>query len=110
MDLSVANQSVGFDDLDKNIHDHDGKEVSLKKEHSIYSDDESHEGDDESDKNSDDDTEQIGIWGVKYLCPRNVLQSFHCVIGLPPDVLHDREQLYVHVQQQNCAWGAGAGY
>ena len=27
--------------------------------------------------------------GVKSLCPFNVLSSFHCVSGFPPDILHD---------------------
>ena len=107
-----------YDDLDKNIHDHDGKRphkrwsnqeydniaLSLKQPETILTvenvifpaevedsdeDDESDEGEEESDEDSDEDTEHIENWGVKSLCPLNVLQSFHCVSGLPPDVLHD---------------------
>ena len=33
--------------------------------------------------------EHIDNRGVKSKCPLNVLQSFHCVQGFPPDLLHD---------------------
>ena len=41
-------------------------------------------------ENFDGDIEECNeTWGVKTVCPFNVLQAFHCVNGLPPDILHD---------------------
>ena len=43
---------------------------------------------DDSDIQSQND-EQVETWGVKSVCPLNVLSSFHSVGGFPPDLLHD---------------------
>ena len=41
-------------------------------------------------ENFDGDIEECNeTWGVKTVCPFNVLQAFHCVNGLPSDILHD---------------------
>ena len=45
--------------------------------------------DEDSSENSDEDEPVRDDRGVKSLCPLNVLQSFHCVTGFPPDLLHD---------------------
>ena len=52
---------------------------------------------DHSDQNSDRDNDDRDIAenrfantrGLKTECPLNVLDSFHCVDGFPPDILHD---------------------
>ena len=66
------------------------------------SDDDDEESDEESDATDDDiedddnegspedsSVEIINKWGLKSMCPLNVLQSFHCVRSFPPDLLHD---------------------
>ena len=44
---------------------------------------------DSDDPGDDSDKEDINDRGVKSKCPLNTLQSFHCVNGFPPDLLHD---------------------
>ena len=41
-----------------------------------------------SDDQEGNDLEQER-WGVKSKCPFNVLEPFHCVTSLPPDLMHD---------------------
>ena len=39
-------------------------------------------------QDSDAETE-INKWGLKMRCPLNLLDSFHCVMGFPCDLMHD---------------------
>ena len=51
----------------------------------------------EVDHQENDDEGEEGVvepdngnqFGLRGKCPLNVLQSFHCVHGMPPDILHD---------------------
>ena len=108
---------IQYEQLDDNIHDFDGdkpherwtvqeydtianslesQETSAEVEYVIdvgeaeeddFEDDESEEDEDEDNDVADD--EILNKWGMKSVCPLNVLQSFHCVNGFPPDLLHD---------------------
>jgi len=106
---------IQYNDLDQHIHDYDGDESHkrwqiseydsiagafepLPSVNTIESDDPPQEiSEDDADYASysdDSETEEFPEepdedWGVKHSCPLNVLKSFHCVNGLPPDLLHD---------------------
>ena len=49
------------------------------------------ESDDDVSESEDEEEEEVDIetWGVKSLCPLNVLQSFHCTEGFVPDLMHN---------------------
>ena len=67
----------------------------------VSDDDSNEESDNEEDvpavNNSDDSefdeggdsTSELRSYGLRRRCPLNVLKSFHCVLGFPPDVMHD---------------------
>ena len=66
--------------------DEDQDDVSEDEEDEL-SDGESDDGDDDEDEN--DVQEVDNKWGLKRVCPLNVLKAFHCVTGFPPDLMHD---------------------
>ena len=46
------------------------------------------DSDTEADPESEDDADEVDLFGIKHMCPLNILQSFHCTSGFPPDLLH----------------------
>ena len=38
---------------------------------------------------SDDEEACATDYGVEWNCPFNVLEAFHCVTSMPPDIMHD---------------------
>ena len=104
---------VQYDQLDSNIHDYDGAEkhkrwtaadydqITRDLLQEVYEADDIHENMEEVIDSSDEavdyeesddshsDVEEIDNHGVKFKCPLNVLDSFHCVLGFPPDLMHD---------------------
>ena len=44
---------------------------------------------DSSEENSLYDIDAENSYGINGMCPLNVLKSFHCTTGFPPDILHD---------------------
>ena len=101
---------INYCDLDDNIHDlceggniekwtvsEYDQIVNTFKETDHSSDDEV-DDDLNLDLSSDDsdlatekatDGDYLNSRGLKSMCPLNVLSSFHCINGFPPDVLHD---------------------
>ena len=104
-------------DLDNHIHDYDGESSherwsveeydniaqSLMSDRNEETEDNmvainSQECDDSGSENTDDSDDETNVeveeyvvenWGVNNVCPLNRLSAFHCVWGLPPDLLHD---------------------
>ena len=109
---------IQYDQLDENIHDMDGEEPHARwtvqeydsiissiedqemtedvedvvEMESLIAADEDDFDDEGSEDGEDDNDGEEGIidnrW-IKSRCPLNILQSFHCVNGFPPDLLHD---------------------
>ena len=101
-----------YEDLDHHIHDYDSDEAHSRWSITEYDmitetfmeetfddcelsgtlgtdeDEEDVDLDLSSDDQEGNDLEQER-WGVKSKCPFNVLEPFHCVTSLPPDLMHD---------------------
>ena len=79
----------------EHIHDEEGvnlEELDDNIEDSYEDSDDNIDSSNDDDDASEEDVmeqENINKWGMKRVCPLNVLASFHSVTGFPPDLMHD---------------------